>query len=82
MLAIFVELLYDYICIYMLWRTELQQNANYVVAFFDTLTTERKLCGQHQSQPLHLPRVDGAALGGVDPGGVDAGVAQKVRQPG
>ena len=42
-------------------------------------TTERKLC-DNQSQSPHLSGVNRAALGGVDAGGNDAGVAENVRK--
>ena len=38
-------------------------------------------CLQEQMEALQLPSVGFAGLHGVDAGGVDAGVAQDVRQP-
>ena len=38
-------------------------------------TTEQKLCCENQTHAFHLPGVYQAALGGVDTGGVDAGMA-------
>lgn len=42
-------------------------------------TTERILC-DHQPQPLHLGRVGAAAFRRVNSRGVDAGMAQDVRE--
>lgn len=43
--------------------------------FFCVATTEQKLCCENQTHAFHLPGVYQAALGGVDTGGVDAGMA-------
>lgn len=44
-------------------------------------TTEQILCCKNQSHAVKLPGVDAPAFGGIDAGGVDAGMAQNVRQP-
>ena len=49
--------------------------------FLHLFTTELKLCDQ-QVQPLQLTGVHTAAFRSVDPGGVDAAVAQNIRQTG
>ena len=48
----------------------------------EEITTEVKLCCQDKSQSGNLLGVDGSALHSVNAGGVDAGMAQNVRQPG
>lgn len=63
---------------------QLQQKGKSVVAFFLwhlPSTTEGELC-DNQPHALQLPLMDAAALHGVDAGGVHAGVAQNIRQPG
>ena len=59
----------------------LQLNENSVVVFFYAKMTERKLC-DHQPQPPQEAGVNRAAFGGVNAGGVDAAVAQDIRQAG